>query len=58
MLISLAIWLKFWCDDNVKGNDRAGYYLGVYATLQVMGVVWFAVLIWYLMKVLALVTKY
>jgi hypothetical protein len=54
MLISLAIWLKFWCDDNVKGNDRAGYYLGVYATLQVMGVVWFAVLIWYLMKVLSL----
>ncbi|KAG5656426.1 hypothetical protein KAF25_000013 [Fusarium avenaceum] len=42
-----TIWLKFWSDDNVKGNDQSGYYLGVYAALQVTGVVWFAVLIWF-----------
>ncbi|KAJ4131432.1 hypothetical protein NW768_005618 [Fusarium equiseti] len=42
-----TIWLKFWTDDNEKGNDRAGYYLGIYAALQITGVIWFAILIWY-----------
>jgi len=44
----LAIWLKFWTDDNEKRNDSAGHYLGIYAALQIMGVIWFAILIWYL----------
>ncbi|KAF4959656.1 hypothetical protein FGADI_1579 [Fusarium gaditjirri] len=38
-----TIWLKFWTDDNANGNDQAGYYLGIYAALQVTAVIWFAV---------------
>ncbi|KAG4252521.1 hypothetical protein FPRO04_02304 [Fusarium proliferatum] len=45
-----TIWLKFWTDDNAHGNGQAGYYLGIYAALQVTAVIWFAVLIWYSMK--------
>ncbi|KAF5000611.1 hypothetical protein FGRMN_1643 [Fusarium graminum] len=40
-----TIWLKFWSDDNTKGNDRSGYYLGVYAALQITGVVWFVIVL-------------
>ncbi|KAI8409678.1 hypothetical protein FOFC_09520 [Fusarium oxysporum] len=40
-----TIWLKFWTDDNANGNDQAGYYLGIYAALQVTAVIWFAVII-------------
>ncbi|EMT60451.1 Multidrug resistance-associated protein 1 [Fusarium odoratissimum] len=35
-----TIWLKFWTDDNANGNDQAGYYLGIYAALQVTAVIW------------------
>ncbi|KAF4426572.1 Multidrug resistance-associated 1 [Fusarium acutatum] len=38
-----TIWLKFWTDDNANGNDQAGYYLGIYAALQITAVIWFAV---------------
>ncbi|KAF5673240.1 multidrug resistance-associated 1 [Fusarium denticulatum] len=38
-----TIWLIFWTDDNANGNDQAGYYLGIYAALQVTAVIWFAV---------------
>ncbi|KAH7198229.1 P-loop containing nucleoside triphosphate hydrolase protein [Fusarium flagelliforme] len=48
-----TIWLKFWTDDNEKGNDRAGYYLGIYAALQIMGVIWFAILIWFVIVLVA-----
>ncbi|KAM0350073.1 hypothetical protein ACHAPU_003236 [Fusarium lateritium] len=48
-----TIWLKFWSDDNTKGNDRPGYYLGVYAALQIIGVTWFAVLIWFVIVLIA-----
>jgi hypothetical protein len=58
MLISLAIWLKFWSDDNAKGNDRSGYYLGVYAALQITGVIWFAVLIWCFVNTLVLIAEF
>ncbi|KAM0416170.1 hypothetical protein ACHAPD_005085 [Fusarium lateritium] len=48
-----TIWLKFWTDDNEKGNDRAGYYLGIYAALQIISVVWFAILIWFVIVLVA-----
>ncbi|GKU18087.1 unnamed protein product [Fusarium langsethiae] len=48
-----TIWLKFWTDDNEKGNDRAAYYLGIYAALQIIGVIWFAILIWFVIVVIA-----
>ncbi|KAL3590087.1 hypothetical protein FPOAC2_12269 [Fusarium poae] len=48
-----TIWLKFWTDDNEKGSDRAGYYLGIYAALQIIGVVWFAILIWFVIVLVA-----
>ncbi|KAM0247924.1 hypothetical protein ACHAP5_003708 [Fusarium lateritium] len=48
-----TIWLKFWSDDKAKGNDRAGYYLVVYAALQITGVIWFAVLIWFVVVLIA-----
>ncbi|RBR10554.1 uncharacterized protein FIESC28_09418 [Fusarium coffeatum] len=48
-----TIWLKLWTDDNEKGNDRADYYLGIYAALQIMGVIWFAILIWFVIVLVA-----
>ncbi|KAF5647245.1 multidrug resistance-associated 1 [Fusarium sp. NRRL 52700] len=40
-----TIWLKFWTDDNANGNNRAGYYLGIYAALQVTAVIWFVIVL-------------
>ncbi|KAJ3526432.1 hypothetical protein NM208_g11192 [Fusarium decemcellulare] len=49
-----TIWLKFWTDDNTgQGDSRAGYYLGVYAALQTAAVVWFAMLIWFVLVLIA-----
>ncbi|KAF4969630.1 hypothetical protein FSARC_3209 [Fusarium sarcochroum] len=48
-----TIWLKFWTDHNAKGNEKSGYYLGIYAALQIMGVIWFAVLIWFVIVLVA-----
>ncbi|KAM5387652.1 hypothetical protein ACJA88_000912 [Fusarium oxysporum] len=48
-----TIWLKFWTDDNANGNDQAGYYLGIYAALQATAVIWFAVLIWFVIVLVA-----
>ncbi|KAK1256135.1 hypothetical protein MKX07_008394 [Trichoderma sp. CBMAI-0711] len=42
-----TVWLKFWTDSNGQGNDDSGYYLGAYAALQIIGVLWFALLIWF-----------
>ncbi|CAM1511520.1 Fc.00g090330.m01.CDS01 [Cosmosporella sp. VM-42] len=42
-----TVWLKFWTDANSDdGNKQVGYYLGVYAALQTIGVLWFALLLW------------
>lgn len=41
-----AVWLEFWSDSNAQGRNRSGLYLGVYAVLQIVGVFWFALLIW------------
>ncbi|RGP61630.1 hypothetical protein FLONG3_10459, partial [Fusarium longipes] len=48
-----TIWLKFWTDDNEKGGGRTGYYLGIYSALQIMGVIWFALLIWFVIVLVA-----
>ncbi|KAJ0353305.1 hypothetical protein COL154_003366 [Colletotrichum chrysophilum] len=41
-----TVWLKFWTDHNVdNAASDSAYYLGVYAALQVSGVVCFAILI-------------
>ncbi|KAF4452640.1 Multidrug resistance-associated protein 1 [Fusarium austroafricanum] len=48
-----TIWLKFWSDDNAKGNERPGYYLGIYASLQITGIIWFAILIWFVIVLVA-----
>ena len=43
------MWLKFWSDAESKNNDQVGYYLGIYAAFQVIGVLWFAILIWFVL---------
>ncbi|KAH6996315.1 P-loop containing nucleoside triphosphate hydrolase protein [Ilyonectria sp. MPI-CAGE-AT-0026] len=49
-----TVWLKFWTDANSDGKyQRTGYYLGIYAMLQVMAVVWFALLIWFVLVIIA-----
>ncbi|KAK7423467.1 hypothetical protein QQZ08_009036 [Neonectria magnoliae] len=49
-----TVWLKFWTDTNSDGEDQhTGYYVSVYATLQVIGVVWFAILIWFVLVIIA-----
>ena len=46
-LTVVAVWLNFWSNANTNGEyGKTGYYLGIYAALQVLGVFWFAVLIW------------
>lgn len=43
-----AVWLKFWTDaDGNNTGQQAGYYIGVYSALQILAVIWFAILIWY-----------
>ncbi|KAH7165470.1 P-loop containing nucleoside triphosphate hydrolase protein [Dactylonectria macrodidyma] len=45
-----TVWLKFWTDANSENKGHSdGYYLGVYAALQVVGVIWFAMLIWFVL---------
>ncbi|KAH0496963.1 hypothetical protein TgHK011_004301 [Trichoderma gracile] len=48
-----TVWLKFWTDSSGQGRDNTGYYLGVYAALQIIGVLWFALLIWFVLVVIA-----
>ncbi|KAL7950242.1 P-loop containing nucleoside triphosphate hydrolase protein [Trichoderma barbatum] len=48
-----TIWLKFWTDSNGRGDSKSGLYLGVYAALQIIGVIWFALLIWFVLVVVA-----
>ncbi|KAF4845765.1 ABC transporter atnG [Colletotrichum siamense] len=49
-----TVWLKFWTDHNVDNADSdSAYYLGVYAALQVSGVVCFAILVWFVLVPIA-----
>ncbi|KAL7938200.1 P-loop containing nucleoside triphosphate hydrolase protein [Trichoderma chlorosporum] len=48
-----TVWLNFWTDSIGRGNNRSGLYLGVYAALQLTGVFWFALLIWFVLVVVA-----
>ncbi|KAK2776790.1 ABC multidrug transporter [Colletotrichum kahawae] len=49
-----TVWLKFWTDHNVDdGDSDSAYYLGVYAALQVSGVVCFAILICFVLVPIA-----
>ncbi|UKZ85058.1 uncharacterized protein TrAFT101_000933 [Trichoderma asperellum] len=48
-----TVWLEFWSDSNAQGHNRSGLYLGVYAALQVIGVFWFALLIWFVLVAVA-----
>ena len=42
------MWLNFWAASNGgDGTGNTAYYLSVYAVLQVIGTLWFALLIWY-----------
>jgi ATP-binding cassette, subfamily C (CFTR/MRP), member 1 len=41
-----AVWLSWWTESNAEEpNQRIGYYLGVYAALQVLAVICFGTLI-------------
>ncbi|KAL6807735.1 P-loop containing nucleoside triphosphate hydrolase protein [Trichoderma sp. SZMC 28013] len=48
-----TVWLKFWTDSNSQGHTRSGLYLGVFSALQIIGVFWFALLIWFVLVVVA-----
>ncbi|KAF5023670.1 hypothetical protein F66182_4236 [Fusarium sp. NRRL 66182] len=48
-----TIWLKFWAEDNAKDSATPGYYLGIYTALQLTGVLWFAILIWFVIVLIA-----
>ncbi|UKZ47330.1 hypothetical protein TrVGV298_001548 [Trichoderma virens] len=49
------IWafLQSFPNSNSRGNNQSGLYLGVYAALQIIGVLWFALLIWFVLVVVA-----
>ncbi|KAL3955773.1 hypothetical protein ACCO45_011336 [Purpureocillium lilacinum] len=46
-----TVWLNFWVEAVAEG--RTGYYLGIYAALQIIGVIWFAALIWFVLVLVA-----
>ncbi|KAJ4864914.1 ABC transporter domain-containing protein [Trichoderma breve] len=48
-----TVWLKFWTDSNSQGHTQTGLYLGVFSAMQVIGVLWFALLIWFVLVVIA-----
>ncbi|GFP53312.1 ABC multidrug transporter B [Trichoderma asperellum] len=49
------IWafLQSFPNSNAQGHNRSGLYLGVYAALQIIGVLWFALLIWFVLVAVA-----
>ncbi|KAK8028838.1 hypothetical protein PG991_005894 [Apiospora marii] len=49
-----SVWLKWWTDASAaEGNQEIGLYLGVYAALQVAGVISFFAITWFvLLKVI------
>ena len=49
MLIEhIAVWLKWWTDANASSeNNQTGKYLGVYAMLQVVGLLFSGALVWF-----------
>ncbi|KAF2808068.1 P-loop containing nucleoside triphosphate hydrolase protein [Mytilinidion resinicola] len=50
-----TIWLKWYSDSNsAKPNQHTGYYLGVYAALQAIGLVGFAFLTWFSFNIMAM----
>lgn len=44
-----TVWLNFWNDSIIRNENRAGYYIGIYAALQTVAVIWFALLIWFVL---------
>ncbi|OAA81152.1 multidrug resistance-like protein [Akanthomyces lecanii RCEF 1005] len=43
-----TVWLNFWAAAVQKDpSTSSGHYLGTYAALQILAVVWFAILIWF-----------
>lgn len=45
-----TVWLKFWSDFNKhypRTNKRHGYYLGIYAMIQIMSQMILALFVWY-----------
>ncbi|PKK51892.1 hypothetical protein CI102_5280 [Trichoderma harzianum] len=56
ILFSLEIvwaFLQSFPNSNSQGHTRSGLYLGVFSALQVIGVLWFALLIWFVLVVIA-----
>ncbi|KAF2495596.1 putative multidrug resistance protein [Lophium mytilinum] len=50
-----TIWLKWYSDSNAaQPNQHTGYYLGVYAALQVIGLSGFAFLTWFSFNIMAM----
>ncbi|KAK4076517.1 hypothetical protein Purlil1_12630 [Purpureocillium lilacinum] len=39
--------------SRAVAEGRTGYYLGIYAALQIIGVIWFAALIWFVLVLVA-----
>ncbi|KAK8079856.1 hypothetical protein PG997_007674 [Apiospora hydei] len=45
-----SVWLKWWTDASAaEGNNGIGLYLGVYAALQVAGVISFFAITWFVL---------
>ncbi|KAL7963372.1 P-loop containing nucleoside triphosphate hydrolase protein [Trichoderma compactum] len=56
ILLSLEIvwaFLQSFPNSNSQGHTRSGLYLGVFSALQIIGVFWFALLIWFVLVVVA-----
>ncbi|PTB70684.1 P-loop containing nucleoside triphosphate hydrolase protein [Trichoderma citrinoviride] len=55
LLVIEVVWafLQSFPNSNRQGGNHSGYYLGIYAALQIIGVFWFALLIWFVLVVVA-----
>ncbi|KAL6698201.1 P-loop containing nucleoside triphosphate hydrolase protein [Trichoderma pleuroticola] len=55
-LLALEIvwaFLQSFPNSNSQGHTRSGLYLGFFSALQIIGVFWFALLIWFVLVVVA-----
>lgn len=48
MHIFQGVWLNWWAEANGEHpNQKIGYFLSVYAAMQIVGLITMAALIWY-----------
>lgn len=52
-----TVWLKWWADENAQHpNQRNGFYIGIYAALQIAGLISSGLVTWWSFNIMAVNT--